>query len=52
MINTWERIFDHDRLASRQTEWAKNYKEHWLQGVTLRLTMEQVKKVSRFIGKG
>ncbi|MFJ7952030.1 DUF3841 domain-containing protein [Lysinibacillus sp. NPDC096418] len=52
VIKTWERLFDHKWLASRPTEWAGDYKDDWLQGVTPRITMEQVKKVSRFIGRG
>lgn len=46
VINTWERLFNHEWLASRPTEWSENYKENWFQGVTPRITMEQVKKVS------
>ncbi|MFJ5788689.1 DUF3841 domain-containing protein [Lysinibacillus sp. NPDC093197] len=49
---TWERLFDYDWLESRSTEWAGNYNEHWMQAVTPRITMDQVKKVTRFIGKG
>ncbi|MBX8945994.1 DUF3841 domain-containing protein [Lysinibacillus sp. K60] len=52
VAKTWERLFDHEWLASRPIVWAGKYKEHWIQGVTPRITMEQVKKVTRFIGKG
>ena len=52
VAKTWERLFDHEWLASRPTKWAGKYNEHWMQGVTPRITMEQVKKVTRFIGKG
>lgn len=52
VMATWERLFDHEWLASRPSEWAGNYKENWFQAVISRVTMMQVKKVSRFIGKG
>ncbi|MFE8697570.1 DUF3841 domain-containing protein [Cytobacillus sp. FJAT-53684] len=52
VIKTWERLFDHQWLANRPSDWIGDYKEHWLQGVTSRITMEQIKKVSRFLGKG
>ena len=51
VTKTWERLFDHQWLASRPSDWAGEYKKDWFQGVTPRITMEQVKKVSRFIGK-
>lgn len=49
---TWERLFDWEWLASRPFEWAGDINKEWIQGVTPRITMEHVKKVSRFIGKG
>lgn len=49
---TWKRLFDYEWLASRPSDWDGDYKEHWMQGVTPRITMDQVKKVSRFISKG
>lgn len=52
IMETWERLFDHEWLASRPVEWAGDYKTDWFQGVTPRIKMEHVKKVSRFIGRG
>lgn len=52
VIQTWERLFDHQWLAKRPLDWAGDYEKHWLQGVTPQITMEQVRKVWRFIGKG
>lgn len=48
---TWVRLFDIDWLSSRPKEWAGNFKNHWMQGVTPRITMEQIVKVERFIAK-
>lgn len=44
---TWECLFDHEWLASRPTEWADKYNEHWMQGVIPRITMEQDNKWNR-----
>lgn len=52
VIKTWDRLFDHHWLANRPSDWSGDYKKHWLQGVTPRITMDQIRKVSRFIGKG
>lgn len=48
---TWEKLFDMDWLASRPPEWGGNLKNHWIQGVTPKITMEQIIKVERFIAK-
>lgn len=49
---TWERLFDEEWLSSRPSDWNGDYKKHWKQGVTPRIKMEHVRKVTRFIGKG
>lgn len=49
---TWSRLFDPEWLKNRPSDWNGDYNEHWLQGVTPRITMDQIKKVYRFIGKG
>ena len=51
VIETWEKLFDMDWLASRPKEWSGNFKDHWMQGVTPKITMEQIVKVERFIAK-
>lgn len=49
--DTWERIFDFELLRSIDDYWGK-LDEEWIQGVTPRITMDMVKKVTRFIAKG
>lgn len=49
VIKTWERLFDHDWLSKRPIDWSGDFNNHWLQGVVPRITMEQVKRVERFI---
>jgi hypothetical protein len=48
---TWEKLFDTEWLASRPKEWAGNPQYIKWQGVTPRITMNQVQKVERFIAK-
>lgn len=48
---TWERLFDMDWLKSRPKEWAGNFEDEWMQGVTPKITMNQIVKVERFIAK-
>ena len=48
---TWEKSFDMDWLTSRPKECSGNFKDHWMQGVAPRITMEQIVKVERFIVK-
>lgn len=48
---TWMKIFDFDYLKNGDKEWHGEFNEDWIQGVTPRITMEQVKKVTRFIAK-
>ena len=48
---TWERLFDMDWLESRPKEWAGNFDDEWMQGVTPKITMDQIVKVERFIAK-
>ncbi|MEK4130276.1 DUF3841 domain-containing protein [Solibacillus sp. FSL W8-0474] len=49
--DTWERLFDMDWLASRPKEWAGDFNDEWMQGVTPKITMDQIVKVERFIAK-
>lgn len=49
---TWERIFDFDWLRNADSKWVGEYDESNLQGVTPIITMDMVKKVTRFIAKG
>lgn len=48
---TWEKLFDMNWLASRPKDWAGNFNDQWMQGVTPKITMEQIVKVERFIAK-
>ncbi|MDZ5472701.1 DUF3841 domain-containing protein [Bacillus sp. 31A1R] len=48
---TWERIFDFDLLRNIDPEWNGVFDPNWIQGVTPRITMDQVKRVERFMGK-
>ncbi|EIT86683.1 hypothetical protein A374_03894 [Fictibacillus macauensis ZFHKF-1] len=50
MQETWPRIFDFDLLKTIDPEW-HNFDDNWVQGVTPKITMDQVKKVKRFIAK-
>lgn len=49
---TWERIFDFDWFHNADPEWVGKVEESDLQGVTPKITMDMVKKVTRFIAKG
>ncbi|WP_235976415.1 DUF3841 domain-containing protein [Niallia circulans] len=49
---TWERIFDFDWYRNADPEWVGELNEEWIQGVTPKITMDMVKKVTRFIAKG
>lgn len=48
---TWERIFDFDWYRNADPEWVRELNEEWIQGVTPMITMDMVKKVTRFIAK-
>ncbi|MFO1442898.1 DUF3841 domain-containing protein [Bacillus sp. Bva_UNVM-123] len=48
---TWEKIFDFEYLRNGDKDWRGEFNEEWIQGVTPRISMEQVKKVNRFIAK-
>ena len=49
---TWERIFDFEWYRNSDPKWVGDFNELILQGVTPQITMDMVKKVSRFIAKG
>ncbi|MGG0664937.1 DUF3841 domain-containing protein [Viridibacillus arvi] len=49
---SWEMIFDFEKLSNRDPDWSGTFDPEWIQGVTPRITMDQVKKVTRFIAKG
>lgn len=49
---SWEMIFDFEKLSNLDPEWNGTFDLEWIQGVTPRITMDQVKKVTRFIAKG
>ncbi|QQZ08494.1 DUF3841 domain-containing protein [Heyndrickxia vini] len=49
---TWERIFDFDWFRNADPKWVGKYDEFNLQGVTPKITLDMVKKVTRFIAKG
>lgn len=49
---TWERIFDFDWYRNADPEWVGELNEEWIQGVTPKITMDMVRKVTRFIAKG
>lgn len=48
---TWEKIFDFEYLRNGDKDWFGVFNEEWIQGVTPRITMNHVKKVTRFIAK-
>lgn len=50
MIATWSNIFDFDWLKSADQEWV-GFNPDYLQGVTPRIEMKNVIKVTRFIAK-
>ncbi|MGE7920113.1 DUF3841 domain-containing protein [Viridibacillus sp. NPDC093762] len=49
---SWEMIFDFDKLSNLDPRWNGTFDPEWIQGVTPRITMDQVKKVTRFVAKG
>ncbi|MGE8203880.1 DUF3841 domain-containing protein [Heyndrickxia sp. NPDC080065] len=51
VIDSWEKIFNFDYFRNADKEWNGHFDEEWIQRVTPRITMEQVKKVTRFIAK-
>lgn len=51
VVETWEKIFDFEYLRHGDKEWHGEFDEEWIQGVTPRITTEQVKKVTRFMAK-
>ncbi|TYR81845.1 DUF3841 domain-containing protein [Priestia megaterium] len=51
MQQTWEKIFDFEWLSSRPEEWARKPDNMWIQGVVPCITIDQVKRVERFIAK-
>lgn len=50
--DSWEKIFDFNLLRSLDNDWNGKFNEDWIQGVTPKITMSMVKKVTRFIAKG
>lgn len=51
VVESWEKIFDFNYFRNADKEWHGEFDEQWIQGVTPRITMEQVQKVTRFIAK-
>ena len=49
---TWTKIFDFELLRSLDNSWNGKFDEEWIQGVTPKITMDMIKKVTRFIAKG
>ncbi|BDH62050.1 hypothetical protein MTP04_21800 [Lysinibacillus sp. PLM2] len=51
VVKSWDKIFDFDYFRQGDKNWHGTFNEEWIQGVTPRITVDQVKKVTRFIAK-